>query len=222
VTTFSKARGHKLMRPALVCLLLLACSAYAALTYALERVSERDFSAIADPGLRVGYCIVSNMALSEKYLLAETAVRAPDFRMSMAVVPYALDGTDTEQKRAAIRSLRERDVLRQRAQQFSVRLADSCGYRQMAWPPEVTPLDISLRWLRHDSAFSFFLTKLGAEPDAADRVYQELRGSQEALMWDRWQQGGSLESMAVLLRGAIPALGSEGAGGKAFPSNSTG
>jgi hypothetical protein len=95
--------------------------------------------------------------------------------MFAVVMPHALAGVITEQKRAALLALRERDELRTRAVRLSFRLAEYCGYDKVAWPAGTLPLDISMRWLRHDSTYMFFLEKIKAEPDAADRVYNALR-----------------------------------------------
>lgn len=174
MTTSAEARGYKPRYKLLIGLLSLASGVYAALFYATEAMSERDFSVIADPRLRVGYCMVSNTSNPEKYLLAETTVRSPYFKLSSVVMPHALRGEITEEKKAALLALKERDELRLRAVTLSFRVADYCGYRDVAWPPETTPLDISLKWLQHDSTFLFFLERVRAEPDAADRVYDAL------------------------------------------------
>jgi hypothetical protein len=168
--------GTKPKYRVLIALLLLGSGADAALFYAAEGLSARDYSGIADPQLRVGYCMVSNTSIPEKYLLAESTARSLDFEVLLVVMSHALGGENTEQKKAAIRALRERDELRLRAIRSSFRVAVFCGYQQVSWPPGVTPLDISTKWLQHDSTFSFFLEKVRSEPDAADRVYYELGG----------------------------------------------
>lgn len=160
----------------LIGLLLLASGAYATLFYTAETLSERDYSGIADPQLRVGYCMLSNTSIPEKYLLAESTAHPPDLDVLLVVMPHALGGEITEQKKAAIRALRERDELRRRVITSSFRVADSCGYREVTWPPGTTPLDINIKWLQYDSTFSFFLERVKAEPDAADRVYDALGG----------------------------------------------
>jgi len=168
--------GRKPKYRVMVALLLLGSSADAALFYAAEKLSARDYSGIADPQLRVGYCMVSNMSIPEKYLLAESTARSPDFKVLLVVMSHALGGENTKQDEAAIRALRERDELRLRAIRSSFSVAVSCGYQQVSWPPGVTPLDISTKWLQHDSTFSYFLEKVRSEPDAADRVYYKLGG----------------------------------------------
>jgi hypothetical protein len=40
-----------------------------------------------------------------------------------------------------------------------------------------TPLDIATRLLQYDSTFSYFLERVRADPDAADRVYEALGGA---------------------------------------------
>lgn len=175
MTTSQKTRGYSPRYRVLVGLLSLASGVYAALFYAAEAMSERDYSGISDPQLRVGYCMVSSTFNPEKYLLAESAVRPPDFKIFAVVMPHALAGVITEQKRAALLALRERDELRTRAVRLSFRLAEYCGYDKVAWPAGTLPLDISMKWLQHDSTYMFFLEKIKAEPDAADRVYNALR-----------------------------------------------
>lgn len=159
----------------LVGLLLLVAGADAALFYTIESVSERDYSAIADPQLRVGYCMVANTTLPEKYLLAESAARPEDPEVVTVVMSHALAGDITAEKQSALLALKVRAELRQRAIRSSFLAAESCGYRQVSWPPQATPLDTSLKWLHYDSTFSFFLAKVRAEPDAADRLYGLLR-----------------------------------------------
>lgn len=171
-----KASGRRTRYPVLAGLLALAAGAYATLFYAAEAMSERDFSGIKDPQLRVGYCMMSSTSNTDKYLLAETTIRSPDLEMYRLVMPYALAGANTAQKRAALVALRERDDLRTRAVRLSFSLAEYCDYGNIAWPQGTTPLDVSFKWLRHDSTFRFFLEKVEAEPDAAARVYYSLSG----------------------------------------------
>ena len=173
------ARGYKPRYKVLVGLLSLVSGVYGALFYAAEAMSERDYSAIPDPQLRVGYCMVSSTSNPDKYMFAETTARPPDLAMFSSVMPYALGGVITEEKRAAILALRERDELRLRAVRWSLRAADACGYGNVAWPPGTAPLDISMKWLAHDSTYLFFLERIQFEPDAADRVYDALKRSDE-------------------------------------------
>ncbi len=173
-----KARAeYKPKYKMLVGLLLLASGTYAALFYAAEALSERDYSGIADPQLRVGYCMWSNTSIPEKYSLAESIARPPESEVFIVVLSHALAGEATEQKRTAIRALKERDELRRRAITLSFRVADYCGFGKLTWPPGVTLLDIHTRWLYHDPTYLFFLDRVRAEPDEADRVYYALRGS---------------------------------------------
>lgn len=169
-----KAPGRRTRYPLLAGLLALASGAYATLFYAAEAMSQRDYSDIKDPQLRVGYCMMSSTSNTDKYLLAETTIRSPDFEMYRIVMPYALAGAVTVQKRAALVALRERDEIRTRAVRLSFSLAEYCDYRNIAWPQGTTPLDVSFKWLRHDSTFRFFLEKVKAEPDAAARIYDAL------------------------------------------------
>jgi hypothetical protein len=174
---FQSALGHKPRYKVLVGLLSVVAGVYGALFYGAEAMSERDYSGIPDLQLRVGYCMVSNTSNPDKYMFAETAARPPDFAVFSAVMPYALRGVITEQKRAAILALRERDELRLRAVRWSLRAADTCGYGNVAWPPGTAPLDISMKWLAHDSTYRFFLERVKSEPDAAALVYDALKQS---------------------------------------------
>jgi len=161
----------------LIGLLFLSAGAYAAVFYATAAMSERDYSGIADPQLRAGYCMLSNTSIPEKYLLAESTAHPPNLEVLMVVMPHALRGEITDQKKAAIWALRERDELRQRAITSSFRLAGICGYWEITWPPKVTPLDIATKLLQYDSTFSYFLERVKADPDATDRIYEALSGA---------------------------------------------
>ena len=161
----------------LIGILLLASGAYAAVFYTTEALSERDYSGIADPQLRVGYCMLSNTSIPEKYLLAESTAHPPNLEVHLVVMPHALRGEITEQKKAAIWALKARDELRQWAIRSSFRVAGICGYWEVAWPQKATPLDIATKLLQYDSTFSYFLQRVKAEPDAADRVYEALGGA---------------------------------------------
>ena len=168
--------GFKPKYKVLLGLLLLISGFDAILFYAAEAMSARDYSRIADPQLRVGYCMLSNLSIPEKYLLAESTAHPPDLKVLTVVMSHATGGEFTEQNVAAIRALRERDELRLRAIRSSFRVAITCGYQGINWPPEITPLVISTKWLQHDSTYAFFLEKVRSEPDEADRVYYELAG----------------------------------------------
>lgn len=177
MTTFQETRGFKPRHQVLVGILLLVAAAYGGLFYAVEAVSERDYSAINDPQLRVGYCMASNTSNSDKYLFAETTVRSPDLEMYSVVMPHALTGVITERKRAAALALRERDELRVRAVRSSFRVADYCGFLTVAWPQGITPLDVSMKWMQRDPTFLYYVERVKGEPDEADRVYQTLARS---------------------------------------------
>jgi hypothetical protein len=110
-------------------------------------------------------------------MVAETAARPPDLELFLAVTPYALAGVITEQKQAALLALRERDELRGRAVRWSLQAANACGYENVAWPPGTGALDISMKWLRHDSTYLYFVERVRSEPDAAARVYQAMQAS---------------------------------------------
>lgn len=169
--------GTKSYFRVLIGLLLLSSGAYAALFYTAEALSERDYSGIADPQLRAGYCMLSNTSVPEKYLHAESTAHPPNIEVLLVVMPHALRGEITEQKKAAIWALRERDELRHRAIKSSFRVAGICGYWGVTWPPKTTPLDITTKLLQYDSTFSYFLERVKADPDAADRVYDALIGA---------------------------------------------
>lgn len=177
ITTSLQARGYKPKYKILVGLLSLASVIYATLFYTADAMSERDYSVIGDPRLRVGYCMASNTFNPEKYLLAETIARSPDTNMYVVVMPRVLEGVNTEQKRAALLALRERDELRAQAIRSSFRVADDCGFRKVAWPEGTTPLDISIKWLRDDPTYLYFLARVRSVPDAAERFYHVLSGS---------------------------------------------
>jgi len=173
------ALGYKPRYKVLAGLLSLVSGVYGALFYAAEAMSGRDYSGIRDPQLRVGYCMVSSTSNPDKYMFAETAARPPDLALFSAVMPYALGGVITEHKQAAILALRERDELRLRAVRWSLRVADSCGYENVDWPQGTAPLDISMKWLEHDSTYLFFLERVKSERDAAARVYDALKQSDD-------------------------------------------
>jgi hypothetical protein len=176
VNTSQRTRRDPL-HAALAGALSIVAGVYAGLFYAADTVSQRDYSAIKDPQLRVGYCMASNTYNPDKYVFAETTVRSPDIALSAVVMPHALGGVITDQKRAALLALRERDELRVRALRLSFRVADYCGFRAVDWPPGTTPLDISVKWLQHDSTFLFYVERVRSEPDAADRIYRTLAQS---------------------------------------------
>ena len=178
--------GTKSKFRVLIGLLLLASGAYAAAFYTTEVLSERDYSRIADPQLRAGYCMLSNTSVPEKYLLAESTAHPPNLEVLLVVMPHALRGEITEQKKAAIWALRARDELRQRAMSTSFRVAGICGYWEVAWPQKATPLDIATKLLQYDSTFSYFLERVRADPDAADRVYEALVGAKAKTRGNRF------------------------------------
>jgi hypothetical protein len=74
--------GTKSYFRVLIGLLLLSSGAYAALFYTAEALSERDYSGIADPQLRAGYCMLSNTSVPEKYLHAESTAH-PQLRFGL-------------------------------------------------------------------------------------------------------------------------------------------
>jgi len=130
--------------------------------------------------------MLSNTSIPEKYLLAESTAHPPNLEVLMVVMPHALRGEITEQKKAAIWALRARDELRQRAMSSSFRVAGICDYWKVTWPPKVTPLDITTRLLQYDSTFSYFLERVRADPDAADRVYEALVGAKAETRGNRF------------------------------------
>lgn len=172
-----EARRYKPKYKVLFGLLSLVSGAYAALFYTADAMSERDYSVISDPRLRVGYCMASNTFNPEKYLLAETIARSPDTNMYLVVMPHVLEGRITEEKKSALLALKERDELRAQAIRASFRVAEACAFRKVTWPEGTTPLDISIKWLRDDPTFLYFLKRVRSAPDAADLVYDALSRS---------------------------------------------
>lgn len=170
-----KVFGSKFQGFLLSTLLLLVSVNYAALAYYREALSTRDYSVVPDPHRRVGYCMMSSVTFADKYLLAETAAHPPEFRLYSAVMSLAKESRDREDVRMAIGVLKDRDKLRERAQRLSHSVAVSCGYGAVSWPSGTTPLDIHFKWLQFDSTFSHFVEIVRSEPDAAERLWSELK-----------------------------------------------
>ena len=178
--TLRKVFGGKLQGIMLSVLLLLVTFNYGALTYYRQVLSTRDFSSIPDPQRRVGYCMMSTMSFAEKYLLAETSAHPPDFTIYSAVMSLAPEARNREDVRTAIGALKIREKLRERAHGLSQAVAASCGYWEVKWPSDTSPLDIHLKWLRYDSTFSHFVERIRSEPDAAERLWIQLRRKAKA------------------------------------------
>jgi hypothetical protein len=155
--------------------MLLVLVNYGALAYYRDALSVRDYSAIPNPQNRVGYCMLSSMTFADKYLLAETTAHPPDFDIYSAVMSLPMDKRKLAEVRIAIGALKNRDKLRERAHGMSHAVAAACGYWEVKWPLGVTPLDINLKWNRFDSTFSNFVERIRGEPDAAERLWIELK-----------------------------------------------
>ncbi len=155
----------------LVGLLLLALVVHGCL-YWSQRVffERRDYSAIPDFTARVGYCIASSLAPSEKITLAESVARPPDRALFSRVMSTALSGEITPEKLSASRALLERDELRARSFRALSGVADRCGYNDPKNAVEYTLEELALRWLEHDPAFVTVLEGVRRRPaDAAVR-----------------------------------------------------
>lgn len=169
-----KVFGSRLQGIVLSVLLLLVLANYGVLTYLREELSTRDYSTIPDPRNRVGYCMLSNLTAADKYLLAETAARPPDFGIFSAVMSLSGRALSRQEMRFAIRALKYRDELRERAHRLSHAAAAACGYWELKWPSHITPLDIQLKWVQFDATYSHFIERIRSDPDAAERAGTEL------------------------------------------------
>jgi hypothetical protein len=151
------------------------------LFYLEEAYSRRDYSTIPVATLRTAYCMSATATPYEKRVIADSLARPPEDRLFAIVLPYALVGEVTPDKRAAMRALLDRAESRGRATQHAVRLANACGYDDAAWAPGQTPLAVAATWLQRDAQFrSYVESGKRNEPDAAWQMYTMLQ-----------QQGGS-------------------------------
>ena len=155
-------------------LLVLVLLNFGGLTYLREALSSRDYSAIPDPRNRVAYCMLSNITDDDRNLLAETTARPPDFDMYSTVMSLPRDAQDRKEVRSAIGALTKRDRMRALAHKISHALAASCGYWQLQWPANLSPLEVSLNWLQFDSTYSRLVDRFRSNPDAAQRLLIEL------------------------------------------------
>lgn len=166
-------------KPLLSCLVTVFL-AYSMLYYVEQALSRRDYSLIPNAETRVGYCMAASVSPYEKHTLAQSIARPNSSEVYSIVLAYSLVGEVTPQKRGAIRALREREELRQRATQIALRAADHCGYDRIALAPDLSPWKIMERWLSHDNGFAFFLDRAKLlDPDEAEQAYRSaLRKSQ--------------------------------------------
>jgi hypothetical protein len=155
-------------------LLFLVLFNYGALSYFREALSGRDYSMIPDPKNRVAYCIVSSISNSDKNVLAETTAHPPDFDIYSKVMSQPQQTLNRKEVQIAIGALRKRDDLRQRAHKLSHAAAAACGFWQVKWPTDISPLDVSLKWLQFDSTYSRLVDSFRSNPDAAQRLWIEL------------------------------------------------
>ena len=157
---------------------------YGALAYYRDVLATRDYSSIPNLQDRVGYCMMSNTTLPDSYLLAETTAYAPTFEIYKAVLSLSLEAKGRLEAQNAMKAFKVREQLRERAHALSVRAASRCGFWKVKWPEGVTPLDVNLKWQRFDSTFWYFLSRLRAEPDAAERLYKSMRKKPVILAMD--------------------------------------
>lgn len=162
------SRFHAVLLPVLLVLVLLN---FGGMTYLREALSQRDYSVIPDPRNRVAYCMLSNTTDDDRNLLAETAARPPDFDMYSAVMSLSRDAQDRKEVRSAIGALTKRDNMRALAHKVSHALAAGCGYWQLEWPANMSPLEVSLNWLQFDPTYSRLVDRFRAHPDAAQRLW---------------------------------------------------
>jgi hypothetical protein len=148
------------------------------LFYLEEAYSRRDYSTIPDAAIRTAYCMAATATPFEKRIIADSLARPPEDRLFAIVLPHALVGEVTPEKRAAMRALLDRAESRGRATQHAVRLADTCGYDDATWAPGQTPLAVAAIWLQRDPQFRSYL-EAGRrnEPDAAWQMYTMLQKS---------------------------------------------
>jgi hypothetical protein len=148
------------------------------LFYLEEAYSRRDYSTIPVATLRTAYCMSATATPYEKRVIADSLARPPEDQLFAIVLPYALVGEVTPEKRAAMRALLDRAESRGRATQHAVRLANACGYDDAAWAPGQTPLAVAATWLQRDAQFrSYVESGKRNEPDAAWQMYTMLQKS---------------------------------------------
>lgn len=172
------SRLQTILMSVLVSLVLLN---FGALAYFRDALSARDYSAIPDPQLRVGYCMMSSMTLPDTYLLAETIAHPPSFEVYRAVMSLSTQATERPEVRIAMSALKARNNLRARAHSMSTLIAFRCGYWKVKWPDGVSPLDVNFKWHRFDPTFWNFVNWVKTQPDAAERLYKATRKKQVIL-----------------------------------------
>ena len=174
MSTLRKIFASKLHASLLSVLLVLVLLNFVGLGYLRDALSTRDYSMIPDPKNRVAYCMLSNITDADRDLLAETTAHPPDFDMYSAVMSLPKQMMNRKEVRIAIGALRKRDELRDRAHQLSHAKAAGCGYWQIKWPANMSPLDVSLNWLQFDSTYSRLVDRFRSSPDAAQRLWIEI------------------------------------------------
>jgi hypothetical protein len=154
----------------LACALVLAAGAYAGLVGAHRSLLERDYSAIADPHARVGYCMASSLFHGEKSTIAESLARPADPELYRRILPKIMSGEATRDKVLAGRALFDRDELRARSALILSRVAKQCGHETAATTQREELLALAVVWLERDLTFlSMYAQSRARMPDAADR-----------------------------------------------------
>lgn len=167
-----KKRGNKLAL--LIGLLVFGFCEYYAVEYAQAWLDEPDYSSIPVADMRVGYCMMQRLNIKHKSMIADTMLRPPSEDMAAVVLPVAMNGPRSEEKRSALLALRQRQDLRLQAEQAVNDEAGWCGFWRGGVTPGVTPLEMATNWLSHDPAYIAFL-KTGRTRDAASAFYDKHR-----------------------------------------------
>lgn len=158
----------------LITLLALGLAGHYGFEHVQSWLREPDYSQNPDGNARVGYCMVRRFTVNQKSIIADTQLRPPSEELSAAVLPVAMDGLQSDEARKALRALRQRQEIRQQAEQVVNAAAESCGFWGAGVALGVTPLDLATKWLSHDAAFTAFL-KSGPTVDAASLFYDKQR-----------------------------------------------
>lgn len=139
---------------------------------------QRDYSAIPDAELRVGFCIISTLTRAQKAVIAQSVRREPDPELFGAVMPLALSGEASAEKKEMLHALRERDTLRTQARDLVRKAADECDYDRSRIAANTTPWNIALKWLAYDREFQEMVrAEWKHPPDAAEAAYRAGRAS---------------------------------------------
>jgi hypothetical protein len=161
----------KIRLPILTSLLFMAVAAHGGLYWFQNYFQRRDFSPIAAPRVRVGYCMAASLAPNEKIEFANSIARPPDRALFASVMAVALIGEVTPEKLSASRALLERDELRSRSVRTLNRVAEKCGYFDAKNGVPEPAEELALKWLEHDPAFIAVLEEARRRPpDAAARM----------------------------------------------------